>query len=63
MTLKDALISAARKSDIHEAGREQTSDQRDDSRENAAKYRREVDALNRSRDSDFERALLLRASR
>ena len=61
MALEDTSRSAP-KSDIHEAAHQQTSAQRDDSRENAAKYRREVDELNRSRDSDIERALL-RANR
>jgi hypothetical protein len=63
MTFNDAPHSEPPKSDARGAAREQQhGDQHDDRQENAAKYRRKVDELNRSRDSDIERALL-RASR
>ena len=57
MTFNDAH------SDARRTVREQQRRKQDDDRqENAATYRRKVDELNRSRDTDIERALL-RASR
>jgi hypothetical protein len=49
------------KSDTRGAVPDQHRDQRDDREENAANYRRKIEELNRSRDTDIERALLLHA--
>jgi hypothetical protein len=58
MTFNDAH-SEARKPDARGTAREQQQREQDDDRqENAATYRRKVDELNRSRDTDIERALL-----
>ena len=50
----------ARKSDTHGTQRVHNGHQDDDHHENAAKYRKKIDELNRSRDFDIERVLTLR---
>jgi hypothetical protein len=60
MTFGDTSRSEVRKSDTHKVERERQGDRHDDRQENAARYRRKVDELNRSRDADIERALTLR---
>jgi hypothetical protein len=52
------------KSKAHPPDQERQGGKPDDEREeNAAKYRKKVDELNRSRDIEIERALTLRAGR